>query len=174
MKNCNFKVYINDFLGQYDKDSVRLIFEELDKSKSGKINVDEFLDSISEKYNSKTCFQTFYNVIFQELTGKSEKIIEKLKKIKQKLSNDIESIEDLDWSFLINCRIITSICDSDIYEPDISQINCINQQSKKNSISSIGTDYLRQNSQISDKQAKESNSLKVTFDNDYKKANENM
>jgi hypothetical protein len=57
------------------------------------------LDYITEKLQTQTEFYPFYEQIMEELVGKSEKIILKLKKLKQKayISNDAESLDDIDW-----------------------------------------------------------------------------
>jgi len=59
--------------------------------------IDDFLEHLSEKHYSKTNFNPFYHIIIEQLTGKSEKIIIKLKKIREKLRKDYESMEDIDW-----------------------------------------------------------------------------
>jgi hypothetical protein len=69
----------------------------LDLNNTGKIKVDEFLDYLSEKLQGHTNYQPFYMLIMEELVGKSEKIILKLKRLKHKVKNDKESLEDIDW-----------------------------------------------------------------------------
>ena len=83
----------------FDKEISKKIFKELDTDKSGVIKIDDFLDYITEKLKSQTEFQPFFEHIMEELVGKSEKIILKLKRLKQKsyISNDTESLEDIDW-----------------------------------------------------------------------------
>ena len=63
------------------------------------IKIDDFLDYITEKLQTQTEFYPFYEHIMEELVGKSEKIILKLKKLKQKayIAHDSESLDDLDW-----------------------------------------------------------------------------
>lgn len=78
-------------------DTFKIFFKEFDKTKSGKIIVDDFLEYLSEKYNFNTNFNPFYYLIVEQLIGKSEKIIHKLKNIKQKVYNDTEIIGDIDW-----------------------------------------------------------------------------
>ena len=77
----------------------KMIFQDLDKNKTGKIKIEEFLDYITERLKDQTRFQPFYEHIMEELVGVSEKIIFKLKKIRQKafLANDNEALEDLEW-----------------------------------------------------------------------------
>jgi hypothetical protein len=136
--------------------------------------VDEFLESLSERFYSKTNFHYFYDLILQELTGKSEKIIQRLKKIKLKISNDPESIEDIEWYILINYRVITNICDSNIYEPENSEVNKFTQQINMNISNSIGAGYIKQYSRDSRRDNKEHDILKVTFDCDMKRSNTHM
>jgi hypothetical protein len=71
----------------------------LDINKTGVIKIDDFLDYITEKLHSSTEFQPFYEHIMEELVGKSEKIILKLKKLKQKayFANDPDALDDFDW-----------------------------------------------------------------------------
>jgi hypothetical protein len=81
----------------FDQESSKKIFEDLDKNKSGKIKTDDFLDYLSEKLRTETNFQPFYLLIMDELVGRSEKIIIKLKKMKPHLVNHPESQDDIDW-----------------------------------------------------------------------------
>lgn len=83
----------------FDKEISKKIFQDLDVNKTGIIKIDDFLDYITERLNSQNEFLPFYELIMDELVGKSEKIILKLKKLKQKAisSNDAESIEDIEW-----------------------------------------------------------------------------
>lgn len=82
----------------FDKEISRKIFEELDVNKTGTINTDDFIYYVSEKLHTSE-FYPFYEQIMGELEGKSEKIILKLKKLKQKsyIANDTESLNDIDW-----------------------------------------------------------------------------
>ena len=89
--------FLNFNLENFDKDISKQIFEELDKGKTGKIKVDDFLDYLNEKLETHTNFHPFYLMIMEELSGKSEKIILKLKKLKHKLQNDTEALDDLNW-----------------------------------------------------------------------------
>ena len=87
------------YLENFDKEISKKIFEELDVNKTGIIKIDDFLDYINEKLQTPTEFYPFYEQIMEELVGKSEKIILKLKKLKQKsyLANDHEALDDIDW-----------------------------------------------------------------------------
>lgn len=96
MKNSIYRVELVK-LENFDKESSKQIFEDLDKNRSGKIKTDDFLDYLSEKLHSENNFQPFYLLIMDELVGKSEKIIIKLKKMKHHLIDHPESLEDIDW-----------------------------------------------------------------------------
>ena len=84
-------------LDSFDKDTCNKIFVSLDKNQSGKIKVDDFLDNLTDNLQKQTNFQPFYNYMQNELEGKLEKIIIKLKKIRQKLCKYPESIDDINW-----------------------------------------------------------------------------
>ena len=76
------------------------IFNELDEKKIGFIYIDDFLDNISEKHSQKQSeFHPFFDFLMKELVGKSEKIIFKLQKLKNKafISSDTEALEEIDW-----------------------------------------------------------------------------
>jgi hypothetical protein len=83
----------------FDKEISKKIFQDLDANKTGVIKIDDFLDYITDKLQSQTEFHPFYEHIMEELVGKSEKIIIKLKKLKQKayISNDQDALDDIDW-----------------------------------------------------------------------------
>jgi hypothetical protein len=138
----------------FDKEISRKIFEELDVNKTGNIKIDDFLDYISEKLHTSE-FYPFYEQIMGELVGKSEKIILKLKKLKQKsyIANDTEALDDIDWFHFIYLRIISSICESDLNEPDFNTMNKITQKARKSrDFSNIGIEYISQYSQLWDKE----------------------
>lgn len=141
----------------FDKETSKKIFKDLDVNQTGWIKIEEFLDYVTQKIKDDSPFQPFYEHIMEELVGLSEKMIYKLKKLKQKafISNDIEAMDDIDWYFKINHRIITCVCDSDINEPDYVTMNKITQSAQNNKeISNLGVEYITQYSHFLDKQRK--------------------
>ncbi len=77
------------------------IFNELDTEKKGKIKKSSFLYFIEENRTSDN-FQFLFNVLTGKGSSKSEKIISKLKKLKDKayINKDDEAISDIDWYLL--------------------------------------------------------------------------
>ena len=96
-----FKLQSKLIFDNFDKETSKKIFKELDKNNIGWIKIEEFLDYVSEKMKDQSPFQPFYEHIMEQLVGLSEKIINKLKHLKQKafISNDLEAIDDINWYF---------------------------------------------------------------------------
>ena len=96
-----FKLQSKLIFDNIDKETSKKIFKELDKNNIGWIKIEEFLDYVSEKMKDQSPFQPFYEHIMEQLVGLSEKIINKLKHLKQKafISNDLEAIDDINWYF---------------------------------------------------------------------------
>jgi len=70
-----------------------IIYSNLDPNKEGFITVDKLLN------NDPQCslMKNFMEKVNENLLTTSEIITNKLKKLKRKISNDIESVEDIDW-----------------------------------------------------------------------------
>ena len=84
-----------------DKNKAKELFEMLDKDKKGKIEKSAFIEYITN-YNqtiSDSSIKNFFELINNELASKSEKIISKLKKLREKsyIQNDNESVNDINW-----------------------------------------------------------------------------
>jgi hypothetical protein len=76
----------------------------LDSEKIGEIDVDRFVELLDVKANDNTEFKTFFKGIMGELTGRVEKMIEKLLILKEKMieENDEEGLRDLEWFIYID------------------------------------------------------------------------
>ena len=137
------------------KETAEKIINELDKEKLGEIKSVEMIDYIilmSQKemdQGVKKEFAIFMEKINEEMFSKSQKIVEKLKKIKNKawLAGDSESCEDIDW-------IMSVLNEEDLYEPEFTP-------TKGN-----GLDYIAKYSHIEANQRKEQDLL--TLNNNRK------
>lgn len=121
----------------FTKEAAKEIFQELDTEKIGKIKTADFIDYL-QKSHPQSNFAFFYSLLSNELVSKSEKIILKLKRLKEKafLSKENDSLDDIDW-------MIATITESDLNEPEISYV--IN---KTSDFEKFGLDYLAQYSQM--------------------------
>ena len=70
-----FKLQSKLIFDNFDKETSKKIFKELDKNNIGWIKIEEFLDYVSEKMKDQSPFQPFYEHIMEQLVGLSEKII---------------------------------------------------------------------------------------------------
>jgi len=130
------------------KETAEKIINELDKENLGEIKSVEMIDYIilmSQKemeQGVKKEFAIFMEKINEEMFSKSQKIVEKLKKIKNKawLAGDSESCEDIDW-------IMSALNEEDLYEPELTP-------TKGN-----GLDYIAKYSHIETNQRKEQDLL---------------
>jgi len=130
------------------KETAEKIINELDKENLGEIKSVEMIDYIilmSQKemeQGVKKEFAIFMEKINEEMFSKSQKIVEKLKKIKNKawLAGDSESCEDIDW-------IMSALNEEDLYEPELTP-------TKGN-----GLDYIAKYSHIEANQRKEQDLL---------------
>lgn len=98
-----------------DKTEVKQLFDKLDVDKTGKVSLETLMESIVNA-NQESSYAQFFKQINEELTSKSERIILKLKKLKEKayFANDGESLDDFDW--------IISAINEDIYEPSMDSL----------------------------------------------------
>jgi Ca2+-binding EF-hand superfamily protein len=107
---------------QKTKEKAQNIFNVLDVDKKGEIKTEEFIENITSgklKESETEDYKMFVELINKQLVTRSEKIIEKLKKIKKKAwtVHDKETCDDIDW-------IIKALSDDDIHELDyIKQID---------------------------------------------------
>jgi Ca2+-binding EF-hand superfamily protein len=82
-----------------DTNDLNKIFNQLDVDGSGKVSVSTLVEHVLKKENEGRGLQDIFKKINDQLTTKSERIILKLKKLKEKAAfkNDAESLDDLDW-----------------------------------------------------------------------------
>ena len=82
-----------------DNEEAKKIFQDLDVEKTGRIKIENFIEAITLSQKNSTPYSSLLKQINDELTTVSERIITKLKKMKQKAtySSDTESLEDIDW-----------------------------------------------------------------------------
>lgn len=115
------------------KDEAARIFKSIDEENIGKVKKLVFLNKLEESNKEDNCY-----LLFQELTrnfsSKCEKIIQKLKQIKNLpiLKDKITVINDLDW-------IIDSITNEDIYEPELYTSDSLNKSVVKDFMGQITT-----------------------------------
>jgi hypothetical protein len=132
------------------KETAEKIINDLDQEKRGEIKSEEIIDyiiSMSQKemeQGVKNEYAIFMEKINEEMVSKSQRIIEKLKKIKNKawLAGDTESSEDIEW-------IMSALNEEDLYEPEFTPV-------KGN-----GLDYIAKYSHIEANQRKEQDLLAV-------------
>ena len=84
-----------------DKEKAKELFELLDEDKKGKIRKSTFVEYLlkyTQKLNNSS-FNSFFEIINNELSSKSEKIINKLKnlRLKESIKNDLDSVNDINW-----------------------------------------------------------------------------
>ena len=133
------------------KETVEKIFNELDKDQKGEIKSEELIDYIitksrhEEEGRAKNEYAVFMEKINEELVPKSQRIIEKLKKLKGKawIAGDSESSEDIDW-------IMSVLAEEDLFEPEYPSDN------------GNGLDYIAKYSRIEANQRREHDLLAVS------------
>ena len=83
----------------FDKTKTNELFLELDTNKTGKVNKGKFVEYINKNQTTDVAIKSFYETINEELSSKSEKIILKLKKIRNKecVQKDKEILNDINW-----------------------------------------------------------------------------
>jgi hypothetical protein len=82
-----------------ETEDLNKIFNQLDLDSSGKVSVSSLVEHVLKKENEGRGLEHIFKKINDQLTTKSERIILKLKKLKEKAAfrNDAESLDDLDW-----------------------------------------------------------------------------
>jgi hypothetical protein len=82
-----------------ETEDLNKIFNQLDLDSSGKVSVSSLVEHVLKKENEGRDLEHIFKKINDQLTTKSERIILKLKKLKEKAAfrNDAESLDDLDW-----------------------------------------------------------------------------
>ena len=154
------KLNNSDF--ELTKETVERIFNELDADKRGYIKKDELADYIiiksskKEEDTEKNEYLSFIDrIVKEEMVSKPERIIEKLKRIKNKawLAGDSESHEDIDW-------IISVIAEEDLFEPEYDTVKLNSSMNKNN-----GMDHIKNYSHIGEARRRESDILTIKDNN---------
>ena len=136
------------------EETSKLILNIFDKSKTGKISRNEFIDEIIKRNSSDMIINNEIDMFFIELNQAvattSEEIISKLKKIRSQhwMKDDLEGTIDINW-------IISVITEENLYDLDTNIIQKHWKTKQKDDIA-----YLIKYSEIEDNTRKE---------NDYKK-----
>lgn len=75
------------------------IFQDLDVEKTGKVKIEKFVEAITLSQKGQSSYSNVLKQINDGLVTVSERIILKLKKLKNKAvyTSDRESLEDIDW-----------------------------------------------------------------------------
>ena len=134
------------------------IFKLLDKKNEGELKINDFLSEIShinetgKKVSSNEQINKFFSLLNQALLTKSEKIILRLKKLRNKnwLKSDNEGLNDVNW-------IINVISEKNLYDLDASIIT----SHLKNKQKEIELAYLVKYSELEDKRQKEKDYSKI-------------
>ena len=108
-----FSIINNLELAQkYNRDSIKEIFGNIDKDKTGFINKTELVDYLEN--DSTDHYIDLYDKMNKTLLSKSEKIILRLKKLRTRsyMMKDIESVDDINW-------IIKTLHDRDLHDYEI-------------------------------------------------------
>jgi Ca2+-binding EF-hand superfamily protein len=89
-----------------DSEEAQKIFQDLDPDKTGKVKMEKFVEAITLSQKSQSSYSNILKQINDGLITVSERIIMKLKKLKNKatFTSDMESLEDIEWylNFKIN------------------------------------------------------------------------
>jgi hypothetical protein len=82
-----------------DKLTSKALFQELDKDKIGKVSKSKFIDFITKSSSNDRAYKSFIDSVNEHLYSKSEKILLKLKRLREKeyIKNDRDTLEDLNW-----------------------------------------------------------------------------
>ena len=77
------------------------LFMEMDTNKTGKVNKGNFVEYVLKNHSTDIAIKSFYETVNEELCSKSEKIILKLKKLREKeyVKNDMETLSDVNWYY---------------------------------------------------------------------------
>lgn len=138
---------------EISKEKAQLIFDELDHNKKGKIKSADFIEQIigNKKLESNEELNMFMDQVNESLITKSERVIEKLKKIKNKawLAGDNESQDEIDW-------IITVISEQDLHEPEYVALNTARGEGGNDAL-----EYIIQYSQLEEAKRRENDMLVI-------------
>ena len=134
------------------------IFKLLDKKNEGELQINDFLNEISninesgKKVSSNQQINKFFSFLNQALLTKSEKIILRLKRLRNKswLKSDNSALNDVNW-------IINVISEKNLYDLDASIIT----SHLKNKQKEIELAYLVKYSELEDKRQKEKDYSKI-------------
>jgi len=134
------------------------IFKLLDKKNEGELKINDFLSEVSnineigKKVSQNEQINKFFSLLNQALLTKSEKIILRLKKLRNKnwLKTDNEGLNDVNW-------IINVISEKNLYDLDASIIT----SHLKNKQKEIELAYLVKYSELEDKRQKEKDYSKI-------------
>jgi len=134
------------------------IFKLLDKKNQGELKINDFLSEVSnineigKKVSQNEQINKFFSLLNQALLTKSEKIILRLKKLRNKnwLKTDNEGLNDVNW-------IINVISEKNLYDLDASIIT----SHLKNKQKEIELAYLVKYSELEDKRQKEKDYSKI-------------
>lgn len=87
-----------------ERDAAKQLFVELDVNKDGKIPKPKFVDFILKNSNADKSYKTFIDSINEHLYSKTEKIILKLKKLREKeyIQSDSSALDDINWYYIFN------------------------------------------------------------------------
>ena len=71
----------------------------MDLNKTGKVNKTNFVEYVYKNHSTDIVIKSFFETVNDELCSKTDKIISKLKRIRQKeyVKNDTETLSDIDW-----------------------------------------------------------------------------
>lgn len=121
---------VNDKNLNYPEETIKDIYRRLDSDQKGFVMRDDLIDYLENDNNNKNFEELNYNLSKTFLLSKSELILIKLKRIRKKIQDDEEMLEDINW-------IIKAINhQTDLYEPDLAErcetddIKAIKQYSK--------------------------------------------
>jgi Ca2+-binding EF-hand superfamily protein len=105
MQKSDLEQLIQKMQVKIETEDLNNIFNELDVENNGKVSVSTLMEHILKKNqeNEGRDYENLFKKINDQLTTKSERIILKLKKLKEKAAfkNDAESIDDLDWYIIL-------------------------------------------------------------------------
>jgi len=88
----NIKLYLEKCI-----DNAKKVYAHLESNKSGYIKTEEFVRYLNSLSNNED-FNDFFTVTTEEIISKSEKLLRKLREIKEEIKeNDEETLDDLDW-----------------------------------------------------------------------------
>lgn len=136
-------------------DIIEKLFNDMDKEKKGEVNAGVFMVSLKDLVDEGGLSDSFAPLA-EEFSSKEDKILTKLKKLKQRAAfvEDKESLEDLNW-------IITSMNEGNIYDLEFDSL--ISRQSSKGTELEDGIDLLRQFSMIHQNKENEKDLKTVTL-----------